>query len=163
MGNTELNRTQRLLLGIRDVVAVIAIAVIIPLLSYRIARFIASDAIQQQERIEKELTQLRIENRSNTETVEEREKKAELNQVEKTISTYKFYTSLTIGLLSIVAGIFMPMIQIGVGLILAGIGTMSYGYWTHWDHVGELTAIISLVIALAALMVGVWAYRPGTK
>ena len=71
-----------------------------------------------------------------------------------------FYASLMVGISTLLIGIAIPLFQVGIGFLIGGLITLGYGYWTHWNYMGDLLATISLIIALIGLTLGMWYYRP---
>lgn len=96
-----------------------------------------------------------------TQTIDDLERK--IRDIETQEIQYRFYTSLIVGVLSLLIGIFIPLLHIGIAFLIGGIITLGYGYWIYWDQMSSLLATISLIIALIGLVIGMWLYRPTEK
>jgi len=91
---------------------------------------------------------------------ERQQKKRNLDTTNLKIFQHRFYTSLGVGLIALLVGIFIPLFHVGIGFLFGGIITLSYGYYIYWDFMSDLLATISIIAALAILTYGIWFYRP---
>lgn len=63
-----------------------------------------------------------------------------------------FFVALILGLIAIVAGVFIPLISLGVGFVLGGFISLIIGYVTYWGALHNIVKLVSLVGALALIL-----------
>jgi len=175
----------RRLLIARDTIAVIAIMTIIPILAVRFSGIVMPTSLsstyyeKQQELRSLEEQRNDLRNRREDATIDQQremtEQMTELDNKTQTISKevrdlgsqlalYRFYSQIIIGVVALLSGIFIPLFHAGIGLLVGGIITLGYGYYTYWEHLTDLVATISLVIALIGLIAGMAYYgRSGNQ
>lgn len=60
--------------------------------------------------------------------------------------------STPLGVAAILIGAYLSFQAIGTGLILGGILTVSWGYWSYWSHLDDWIRFTSLLIGFAILI-----------
>lgn len=66
---------------------------------------------------------------------------------------YYFYISAIVGIITIIAGIIIPIPFLGMGFILGGVICLANAYLGYWDQLALLIKFISLLAALILLII----------
>jgi len=57
-----------------------------------------------------------------------------------------------LGIAAMLIGAYLPLRDIGTGLILGGILTVGHGYWSYWDHLQDWRRFVSLLLGFVVLL-----------
>jgi len=63
-----------------------------------------------------------------------------------------FYTSLSVGLISIIIGSITKITSLGFGFVFGGIYLLVSGYASHWDKLSKYVRFSSLLLALILII-----------
>jgi hypothetical protein len=85
---------------------------------------------------------------------EDKRRKAQqaFNTAAKEFSRVLVIVATPLGVAAILIGAYLPIHGIGIGLILGGIGTVGYGYWSYWEHLEDWARFVSLLAGFAILL-----------
>lgn len=88
----------------------------------------------------------------NISTKEKEEKSLLYENNRKIFNRNIFYVAVTIGLISILLGGYIPNSAIASGLLFGGILSLIFGYASHWSDLLDWLKFISLLIAFMLLI-----------
>lgn len=57
-----------------------------------------------------------------------------------------------LGVAAILIGAYLTSYSIGVGLIVGGILSVSFGYWSYWQYIEDWARLVSLLVAFIILV-----------
>lgn len=83
----------------------------------------------------------------------ERDKKyAEFRTAAKEFSRILILVSTPLGVAAILIGAYLKYFAIGTGLILGGILSLGWGYFSYWDYLDDWIRFVSLLIGFVILL-----------
>lgn len=86
--------------------------------------------------------------------------KEEYNNGRDTFNKHLFYVAVPIGILSIAAGLLIPIPGIGSGFMFGGLLTLVYGFFMNWPDLPVKVRFVSLLFGLILFIIIGWAkYR----
>lgn len=84
---------------------------------------------------------------------QERQKRFEAYEAEaKDFSRRLIYFATPLGICAIFLGAYLPLYAIGTGLIIGGIFTVGFGYWSYWQYLADSVRFISLLAGFVILL-----------
>ena len=57
-----------------------------------------------------------------------------------------------LGIAAILIGSYLPFLAVGTGLILGGIFSVGWGYWSYWGYLDDWIRFVSLLVGFAVLL-----------
>jgi hypothetical protein len=93
---------------------------------------------------------------------EKKENEAAYNAAAEAFSRVLVLAATLLGVGAVFVGTFLDIHFIGTGLVLGGIMSIAFGYWSYWRYLKDWMRFVSLLAGFAALLlVGVrWLSGP---
>jgi uncharacterized membrane protein YphA (DoxX/SURF4 family) len=57
-----------------------------------------------------------------------------------------------LGVSAILIGAYLSIYEVGTGLILGGILTVTFGFWSHWQYIESWARLVSLLVGFVILL-----------
>lgn len=80
----------------------------------------------------------------------------EYNNGRDTFNKHLFYVAVPIGILTIAAGLLVPIPGIGAGFMFGGLLTLLYGFFTYWSDLPVRVRFLVLLFGLILFVVIGW-------